>query len=310
MKNIRSLIAVAVMAVTAAPAFAQDSLGAAAMAMTPTYNANWMSSEVKDAWAKGYTGQNVRITVVDDHTSKSGTFQGRLLNDTRVFNVHGGWTSLEAQMVAPGAEVVKHQFVSGTAVALDPVKLDVINASYGMMGLAGKSLSTVSFGNTERSIIDAARAGTAVVVKAAGNDGVIMNTKTAAGKQDYLAGALTGAQSAIFVGALNKNGTPEAKATIETYSNRAGTDVNVQKQFLVVGVARSYTQLSGTSFAAPIVSGYAAVLGSKFTTATPTQIANQLLTTARTDTINGYNVAVHGRGEASLTRALAPVAIK
>lgn len=27
-------------------------------------------------------------------------------------------------------------------------------------------------------------------------------------------------------------------------------------------------------------------------------------------TISGYNVAVHGRGEASLTRALAPVSIK
>lgn len=310
MKNVRSMIAVAVMAVTATSAFAQDSMGAAAMAMTPTYNANWMSSEVKDAWAKGYTGQNVRITVVDDHTTKSGSFQGRLLNDTRVFNTHGGWTSLEAQMVAPGAEVVKHQFVSGAAVALDPVKLDVINASYGMMGVAGQNVANVKFGGTEQSIINAARSGEAVVVKAAGNDGVNMNTKTATGRQDYLAGALTGAQSAIFVGALNKNGTPEAKATIETYSNRAGTDVNVQKQFLVVGVTRSYTQLSGTSFGAPIVSGYAAVVGSKFTTASATQIANQLLNTARTDTINGYNVAIHGRGEASLTRALAPVSIK
>ena len=310
MKNIRSLLAVAVMAVTAAPALAQDSMGASAMAMTPTYNANWMSSEVKDAWAKGYTGQNVRITVVDDHTSKSGNFQGRMLNDTRVFNTHGGWTSLEAQMVAPGAEVVKHQFVNGAAVVLDPVKLDVINASYGMMGIAGKSLSTVKFGGTEQSIIDAARAGTAVVVKAAGNDKVVMNTKTSAGKQDYLATALTGAQSAIFVGALNKNGTTAAKATLAHYSNKAGNDPVVQRQFLVVGVANSFTQLSGTSFGAPIVSGYAAVVGSKFTTATPTQIANQLLNTARTDTINGYNVAIHGRGEASLTRALAPVAIK
>ena len=63
-------------------------------------------------------------------------------------------------------------------------------------------------------------------------------------------------------------------------------------------------------FAAPIVTGYTAILGSKFTAATPVQITNQLLNTARKDTISGYNVAVHGRGEASLTRALAPVSIK
>jgi hypothetical protein len=58
------------------------------------------------------------------------------------------------------------------------------------------------------------------------------------------------------------------------------------------------------------VSGYAAILGSKFRDATPAQITNQLLNTARTDTLLNYNPATYGRGEASLTRALAPVSIK
>ena len=84
----------------------------------------------------------------------------------------------------------------------------------------------------------------------------------------------------------------------------------LQQQFLVVGVAGSNTGLYGTSFAAPVISGYAAVLGSKFTTATPTQITNQLLSTARQDTISGYKASLHGRGEASLSRALAPKTIK
>jgi len=39
-------------------------------------------------------------------------------------------------------------------------------------------------------------------------------------------------------------------------------------------------------------------------------IANQLLNTARTDTVTGYNAAIYGRGEASLTRALAPASIR
>ncbi len=83
----------------------------------------------------------------------------------------------------------------------------------------------------------------------------------------------------------------------------------MQNQFLAVGVRDDLTGLNGTSFAAPVVSGYAAVLGSKFTTATPVQITNQLLNTARTDTILNYSTAVHGRGEASIARALAPASI-
>ena len=59
-----------------------------------------------------------------------------------------------------------------------------------------------------------------------------------------------------------------------------------------------------------MITGYAAILGSKFKTATPTQVANQLLATARQDTVANYSAAKYGRGEASLTRALAPVAIK
>ena len=127
---------------------------------------------------------------------------------------------------------------------------------------------------------------------------------------DYLNRALTGTSSALFVGALNSNGTTLSPATLAYYSNTAGTNVAVQNNFLVVGVEGSKTGLYGTSFAAPIVSGYGAILGSKFTAATPTQIVNQLLSTARTDTLANYSAAVYGKGEASLTRALAPTSIK
>ena len=84
----------------------------------------------------------------------------------------------------------------------------------------------------------------------------------------------------------------------------------IQKQFLVVGVEGSKTGLYGTSFAAPVITGYSAILASKFTSATPTQVANQLLSTAHKDTVANYTAARYGQGEASLTRALAPVAIR
>jgi len=77
----------------------------------------------------------------------------------------------------------------------------------------------------------------------------------------------------------------------------------------VVGVAANKTGLAGTSFAAPIVSGYAAIIGSKFPTWTPTQVTNRLLTTARKDTLVNYNATTYGVGEASLANALAPNSI-
>jgi subtilisin family serine protease len=148
-----------------------------------------------------------------------------------------------------------------------------------------------------------------VISKAAGNDAVAINSVNRNGQIDALNYSLKGTKSAIFVGALSKNGTTTSQASMASYSNTAGTDTTVQKQFLVVGVEGNKTGLYGTSFAAPIVSGYAAIIGSKFTSANATQITNQL-NTARQDTIASYNASIHGRGEASLTRALAPVAIK
>ena len=121
---------------------------------------------------------------------------------------------------------------------------------------------------------------------------------------------LVGRPSAVFVGALAYDGTLADPAPLAAYSNFAGSNRTVQAQFLVVGVDSDITGLSGTSFAAPTVAGYAAILSSKFRNATPNQLAQQLLSTARQDTINGYDVRVHGQGEASLTRALAPRAIR
>jgi len=274
--------------------------------LSQTITKPWMSTEVGIAWSQGYRGQGVNITIVDDFKSNS-VFKGNLNGVTQIGR-HGNWTSLEANMIAPAAKIFTQEYSTGKSVALGK-GLNVVNLSYGMMAPAG--YTKVGWSAQETSIIDYARTGKAIISKAAGNDsGIAVGTKTRVGTLDYLNRDLIGAQSAIFVGSLNSNGTTAAKASIANYSNIAGTNPIVQKQFLVVGVTGNTTGLYGTSFAAPIVSGYAAILGSKFTKSTPTQITNQLLNTARTDTIAGYNAAIHGRGEASITRALAPVSIK
>jgi len=275
----------------------------AASAATPA----WMSTEVGDAWDKGYKGKGVTITVVDDFRSAS-LLTGRLGTSNQRLR-HGQWTAMEASMIAPLAGVATQDFNSGTAVKLNK-GLNVLNLSYGMMAAAGYSASQIRWSAQENSIITYAKNGSAVISKAAGNDGIAVLGRNARGQTDYLNLALKGTKTAIYVGALNTNGTKAAPATLASYSNTAGTDAAIQKQFLVVGVEGSKTGLYGTSFAAPVITGYAAVLGSKFTKATPVQITSQLLNTARQDTIKGYKAQLHGRGEASLTRALAPVAIK
>lgn len=273
---------------------------------TPNYY-YWMSPEIKNAWALGYQGQGATITVVDDFSSAR-KLTGNL-GPASLSKRHGEWVRDIAGMIAPQATMASHEFTSRRAVRLGS-GLNVLNLSYSMYAAAGYSAAQIGWSAQESSIIQFARNGSAVIAKAAGNDAIAIGGTNKAGKVDYLNLALVGTQSAIFVGALNRNGTPGSLASLAGYSNYAGADPAVQNRFVSVGVRGDITKLNGTSFAAPIISGYAAVIGSKFTTATPTQISNQILDTARQDTIRSYDPARHGRGEASIARALAPTAIK
>ncbi|MFV0384762.1 S8 family serine peptidase [Paracoccus sp. (in: a-proteobacteria)] len=268
----------------------------------------WMHPDIADAWSQGFYGQGTTMTVIDDFTSAS-VYTGDLGTGS-VQQRHGEWTSAITTMVAPSAKLAKQDFSSTRAVSLARRGLNVLNLSYGMFGDAGYTASQVGWSPREASIISYASTGAAVVSKAAGNDAVAVGAVNGAGKVDYLDSALVGKQSAVFVGALDRNGSIDAPASLAWYSNYAGDDPAVQNQFLTVGVEGSKTGLYGTSFAAPVVTGYAAILGSKFTRATPAQITNQLLDTARQDTVTNYDPARFGRGEASLSRALAPAAIK
>ncbi|WP_305664728.1 S8 family serine peptidase [Frigidibacter sp.] len=269
---------------------------------------DWMSPEVGDAWDDGYTGQGVSITVIDDFNSND-----RFIGDLGLgnqFQTHGNWTFQQAGMIAPDADMYQKDYTSRGAVRLKRRSLNVLNLSYGIYTPSSRDPDAIRWSLQERSIISYAETGKAVVVKAAGNDAIAIGSATDDGFIDALNVALTGADSVLFVGALDTNGTTADPASLASYSNYAGTNTDVQEHFLVVGVDGDMTGLYGTSFAAPIVTGYSAILGSKFTAATPVDITNRLLDTARTDTISGYDVTIHGQGEASLTRALAPNSIR
>lgn len=293
----------------------------------------WMSNEVADAWKQGYKGQNTAVIVVDDFRAPRGILGN--LTGAQEIRRHGDWASLQTKLIAPSAMVVSLDYSKQKSVTLYRGWLNTLNLSYGMIyrsdiNLVGSSgmvqapsnlenVAIIDHQPLETSIIDHARNGRAVVVKSAGNNmGQPVgfsnyNTTTGKYETDLLSISLIGAKSAIFVGALEQNGTPGSKVKMASYSNVAGSDPNVQKQFLVVGWnggeplrQNKPIQLLGTSFAAPIISGYAAILGSKFQSASAEKISRQLLNTARTDTIVNYDPSIHGKGEASLTRALAP----
>jgi subtilisin family serine protease len=310
MSRIRQLGATLLLAASvqfAAPPAAADAFRLEAATASTNVLRGWMSPEIGDAWRQGFTGRGTTITVIDDFR-RGAHMRGNLGTGLR-HHRHGEWTRLQARMVAPGAAIRSQDFSSTSRVALAR-GLNVLNLSYGMMGPAGWDASRINWSPREASIIGFARSGQAVISKAAGNDAVAVGATNRNGMRDYLNAALIGAPSAMFVGALDRNGRVAQPAALASYSNFAGADSTVQNQFLVVGVEAHRTGLHGTSFAAPIVSGYSAILGSKFRSASPTQITERLLSTARTDTIQGYDPALHGRGEASLSRALAPVSIR
>jgi subtilisin family serine protease len=133
----------------------------------------------------------------------------------------------------------------------------------------------------------------------------------------------------LVVGALDRNGTTTSKANADTfigtstqYSNYAGANTAISNRFVYAyghdpypsyGAAFNGTGSpvgQGTSYAAPIVAGYAAIVMQKFPNLDAIKTSSIILDTARYDTLACYpscDPTVWGKGEASLSRALAPV---
>jgi hypothetical protein len=306
---------------------------------------NWMSSGITAAWNEktaawkesdgnfGYNnfGLGVTISVIDDHNSRN-KIRGDLGDGSQRLT-HGNWTSKQANMIAPLATMNNVDFGENTPLALAS-GFNVINLSF-------RENEAIEVGyalyDLEKSIIDIANRNDAFVAKSAGNGyGAAVGGNNLDGGSDYLSkGLIAGLDaqtnadikdinnvynSTIFVGAIDLNVVGDGSVSssqMAVYSNVAGDNRAVQRQFLVVGVESTTgensagTGLSGTSFAAPIVAGYGAILSSKFTDADPAKVAGQLLRTARIDSFgsNNYKVAIHGQGEADIALAISPISI-
>jgi len=246
---------------------------------------------------------------------------GNLANSVRansgfyfdVINISLGYNYWERNITNPTATQVSAAFADQQSWVDDIVKS--INGTYSS---GGNYLGYDANGSAAIYLTDA------VITKAAMNDSI-------ATANDPLSYALTHDSEIrprlLLVGALDGYGktNPTAghgTATIAKYSNTAGNDFNIQLRFLVAsggtpysntGVAINGTNVAsgdGTSYAAPRVAGYVAIVRQKFPNLTAANTADILLATARYDTLTCYpncDKSIYGQGEASLSRALAPV---
>lgn len=284
---------------------------------------NWWQPMVgaKTAYTMGARGKGIIVGVVDTGIDLKNTeFNGRLVKGYNALspslspaddNGHGTHVAGIIGAAANGSMTV------GIApdVWLMPIK--VLNASGSGTSVAfntgvqysikaGARILNMSLGASgpfgQAGIQQAVTAGQ-LVVAAAGNNG----TANPSWPARYAKDAWTKGQ-VIAVGAVDSSGK------IASFSNRAGDTSN----FFVVApgvmiastyLSGKYVYMSGTSMAAPVVSGVAADIWSRWMYLKANQVASIIFKTAThlgTSAI-GTPDAVYGWGLVNLTKALQPV---
>ena len=351
----------------------QSSLSSGATLATPT-------TEVKDAWTKGWTGKGQNILMLDGYPNPDGSTRppSWTQDDFNSWYRHGITTYLIANRYAQGAQfylvdgnglfdgkahvpsdntVPTFQATThgnlGSSVRSNPgFYFDVVNISLGYnywqkgitnptptqvndafiaqsywTGVVDNNLNgstTLNYGATGSTNLYLTDA---VITKAAGNDTITTEKDPLSYKLAY---DNLVASRLLLVGALSSTGSSvDAPRVIASYSNLAGTDLNLQSRFLTALGGSPYDDNDlaidganiargvGTSYAAPRVAGYVAIVRQKFPNLTAPNTADIMLSTARYDTLSCYgsgsgptggcDKAIYGQGEASLSRALAPV---
>ncbi|KAB7648765.1 S8 family peptidase [Polymorphobacter fuscus] len=285
-----------------------------------------VSSQAIAAYRAGASGAGVTVAVIDTGVAIANSeFAGRISPASRDLagdrgygdedghgtevsaiilaardgaNIHGlawGATLLALRADTPGSCTTAEgcNFASATlATGFDvaaSARARVVNLSLG----GGSALQSVSFAAARAS------AAGAVIVLSAGNEASAEIDPFAASVQRAAPGAV------IVAGAIDEN------RAIADFSNRAGAAASYYltalgtrvRSFDQTGTAYVYT---GTSEAAPIVSGAVALLAQAYPQLSPAQIVEILLSTADDLGAPGTD-PVYGRGALNLARAFAPI---
>ena len=276
------------------------------------------SNNIDTADSRSYIGDTHGIQDQDGH----GTFvAGLIAGEKNNIGTHG---------VSFGSQIVVYRGIQGSDGApvqssVDPwvgamngsvaAKVTALNNSWSYVDSKGNDVLISDFtsqaeletylGPSVVSALDNARSYDLLQVFAAGNSGQA-NVSVTAG----IPALMTRMQGYILaVGAVDKSNT------IASFSNRCGEamnfclvapGVNVVSAWLGHGSTSTPTDYgSGTSYAAPLVTGAAGVLKSQFPSLTAPQIAQILLDTA--DDLGDPGIdAVYGAGLLDLSKAVKP----
>jgi hypothetical protein len=307
------------------------------------------SADVLSAWNNGWTGKGSNVLIIDSYASRAGcnNANGNCHGVVTMMNtdlIAPGATKIGLDSSFTTNFTGTAFDMNG--VNLSSTKsINVINQSWSFVystndwncnsgcgiapsdavynaGISNTSTThsnLIKFLSGVTSVANITNISNAVITQAAGNDNLDA-------KYTLTVLALSGDSNIqkrlLVVGALDKNGTTSSKATIASYSNYAGSNVAISDRFVTANGTMPWSAgsvkingsnfgvSSGTSYAAPLVAGYAAIVMQKFPNLDAVKTSSIILDTARYDTLSCYpscSTAIYGKGEASLSRALAPV---
>lgn len=290
------------------------------------------STESVDLATSGYDGTGVTVAVIDTGVADVPLLHGKVIHQVNLSAApaegdqfgHGTFVAGLVHAAAPGAEIVSIK-LSGANGAVDVTQvlaalqwvvanrdrysIDVVNLSFGNDSKQSANTSPLNF--AVQRVWDAG----IVVVASAGNLGSSAGTVTKPGDDPLI----------ISVGATDDQGTARRKDdVIASYGSRGPTQDGLAKPDLVAPGTRvvslrapgstadvqhpqarigtDHFRGSGTSFAAPIVSGIVAQMLQADPTLTPDRIKYGLLKTGFAVT---GDAAAAGAGSAAAAKALA-----
>ena len=252
---------------------------------------------------QGYTGEGISIKVIDGFTATADEFN------------HGQHVLNNISRIAPGATITDHEGLDGylAQTIVNTVEDgDIVNLSVGdttsenwitnlqyfntVFAAEAVSIGGVTFSSGSQ-VADA------LFVVAAGNSG----TRCFVSDCNHLAEALDDHAETIVVGSANDEGTGfhiiDSSSIdgidVDDYSTRAG---KLKDSYILAPVVPGYV---GTSFAAPVVSGVAALIQDKYDSS-PSEIRDIIFSTA--DDIGAPGVdPIYGHGVLNASAALSPI---
>jgi hypothetical protein len=300
------------------------------------------STDVLAAWNKGWTGKGLNILAIDDYADRvgcnngNGKCHGVIVMMATDYIAPGAtkygldYNFATSAIDAAGTDLTSSKSINVVNMSfLYPAAVGNWNCNNGSCTAPTSAVYAAGILSTQTahtnlinglngvtSVDNLSNLANSVITTSAGNDG--LDTK-----YNLTALALSGdanvSSRLLIVGALDKNGTVASPASKASYTNTAGANTAISDRFVMANGTMPWASgsvkingsdfpvTSGTSFAAPLVAGYTSIIMQKFPNLSAANTSNIILDTARTDTITGYSATIHGKGEASLSRALAPV---